>query len=223
MAAPITKLTPTSLSALLCARICHDLISPVGALGTAIEILDDPDNVEMHEDAMSLVRTSSRQASAKLKFLRLAFGASGSAPGVIATADVISISNDMFADSKPDLVWNIDSDGIDKDRARILLNLIMLAVQAAPRGGTVTISRHGQDDGAEFVLVSDGPKVRLGAAVAKAIAGKAPEDGFDGRSIQPLYASLLTRDIGGTIAASADEPDQGLPVTFKANFPTAQA
>jgi len=172
---------------------------------------------------MSLVRTSSRQASAKLKFLRLAFGASGSAPGVIATADVISISNDMFADSKPDLVWNIDSDGIDKDRARILLNLIMLAVQAAPRGGTVTISRHGQDDGAEFVLVSDGPKVRLGAAVAKAIAGKAPEDGFDGRSIQPLYASLLTRDIGGTIAASADETDQGLLVTFKANFPTAQA
>jgi len=99
MAASITKLTPTSLSALLCARICHD------------------------------------------------------------------------------------SDGIDKERARILLNLIMLAVQAAPRGGTVTISRHGRDDGAEFVLVSEGPKVRLDPAVAKAIAGKAPEDGFDGYRI----------------------------------------
>lgn len=223
MAAPITKLTPTSLSALLCARICHDLISPVGALGTAIEILDDPDNVEMHEDALNLVRMSSRQASAKLKFLRLAFGASGSAPGVIPTADVTQLSNNMFADSKPDLVWNIDSDGIDKDHARILLNLIMLAVQAAPRGGTVTISRHGQTDGAEFVLVSEGPKVRLNPAVEKAISGKAPEDGFDGRSIQPLYASLLTRDIGGTIAASADETDQGFLITFKANFPAAKA
>ncbi len=223
MATPITKLTPTSLSALLCARICHDLISPVGALGTAIEILDDPDNVEMHDDALNLVRTSARQAAAKLKFLRLAFGAAGSAPGVIPTADVTQLSNDMFADSKPDLVWNIDSDGIDKEHARILLNLIMLAVQAAPRGGTVTISRHGRDDGTEFVLISEGPKVRLDAAVAKAIAGKVPEDGFDGRSIQPLYASLLTRDIGGTIAASADETDQGLLISFKANFPAAQA
>lgn len=219
MSAPITKLTPTTLSAMLCARICHDLISPVGALGTAIEILDDPDNVDMYDDAMALVRTSSRQAAAKLKFLRIALGAAGTAPGIIPTAEVTKLSNDMFADSKPDLVWNIDSDGIDKDRARILMNLIMLAIQAAPRGGTVTVSRHGQGEGANFVLVSDGPKARLDASIAKAIAGKAPEDGFDGRSIQPLYASLLTRDIGGTLEASADDTI----ITFKANFPAPAA
>ena len=219
MSAPITKLTPTTLSAMLCARICHDLISPVGALGTAIEILDDEGNVDMHDDALALVRTSSRQASAKLKFLRIAFGAAGSAPGVIPTAEVIKLSNDMFADSKPDLVWNIDSDGIDKNRARILMNLVMLAIQAAPRGGTVTVSRHGQGEGANFVTVSEGPKVRLDAAVAKAIAGKVPEDGFDGRSIQPLYANLLARDIGGTIGASADET----MIQFTADFPAPQA
>jgi len=215
MSASITKLTPTSLSALLCARICHDLISPVGALGTAIEILDDPANVDMHGDAMALVRTSSRQASAKLKFLRIALGAGGSAPGVIPTAEVQALSNDMFADSKPDLVWQIDTDGIDKNRARIVMNLIMLAIQAAPRGGTVTISRTGNGEGASFSLVSTGLNVRLDAAVAKAIAGKAPEDGFDGRSIQPLYASLLARDIGGTVGASATEE----AITFTANFP----
>lgn len=215
MSASITKLTPTSLSALLCARICHDLISPVGALGTAIEILDDPSNIDMHDDAMALVRTSSRQASAKLKFLRIALGAAGSAPGVIPTSEVMKLSNDMFADSKPDLVWQIDSDGIEKNRARILMNLIMLAIQAAPRGGTVTITRTGQGEGADFTLVSEGPKARLDAAVAKAIAGKAPEDGFDGRSIQPLYASLLARDISGTVAASAEDTT----ITFTANFP----
>lgn len=218
MSAPITKLTPTTLSALLCARICHDLISPVGALGTAIEILNDETNVDMHGDAMDLVRTSSRQASAKLKFLRIALGAAGSAPGIIPTSEVTKLSNDMFADSKPDLVWNIDSDGIDKNRARILMNLVMLAIQAAPRGGTVTVSRHGEGEGANFVLVCEGPKVRLDPAVAKAISGKAPEEGFDGRSIQPLYATLLARDIGGTIEASADETF----VTFKADFPAQQ-
>lgn len=218
MSAPITKLTPTALSALLCARICHDLISPVGALGTAIEILDDDSNVDMHEDAMALVRTSSRQAAAKLKFLRIAFGAAGSAPGIIPTAEVVKLCNEMYADSKPDLVWNIDTDGIDKDRARIMMNLVMLAIQAAPRGGTVTVTRTSEGEGANFTLVSDGPKARLDAAIAKAISGKVPEDGFDGRSIQPLYANLLTRDIGGTIGASAEETI----ITFTANFPAAE-
>jgi len=215
MSASITKLTPTSLSALLCARICHDLISPVGALGTAIEILDDPNNEDMHGDAMALVRTSSRQASAKLKFLRLALGAGGSAPGIIPTAEMKNLSNDMFADSKPDLVWQIDSDGIDKNRARIVMNLIMLAVQAAPRGGTVTVTRKSDGESANFTLVSEGLKVRLDPNIAKAMAGKAPEDGFDGRSIQPLYANLLARDIGGSVAASATEE----AVTFSASFP----
>lgn len=218
MSSPITKLTPTSLSALLCARICHDLISPVGALGTAIEILDDPSNVDMHGDAMALVRTSSRQASAKLKFLRLALGAGGSAPGIIPTAEIKSLTNDMFRDAKPDLVWNIETDGVDKDRARILMNLVMLAVQAAPRGGTVTITREGRGDtaaaGADFTLISEGPKVRLDPAIARAIAGKAPEDGFDGRTIQPLYASLLARDANGAVGASATED----AITFTANF-----
>lgn len=214
MSASITKLTPTSLSALLCARICHDLISPVGALGTAIEILDDPSNTDMHEDAMALVRTSSRQAAAKLKFLRLAFGAGGSAPGVIASSEIIDLSNAMYADSKPDLVWDLQTDGVEKDRTRILLNLVMLAVQAAPRGGTVTVTRRGTAEAAEFKLVSEGPKVRLDAAIDRALAGKAPEDGFDGRSIQPFYTSMLTREANGTVEASADETK----VIFAARF-----
>lgn len=219
MSATITKLTPTSLAALLCAKICHDLISPVGALGNAVEILDDEDNQDMYEDAINLVRTSSRQASSKLKFLRIALGAAGSAPGVIPTSEVMKLTNDMFVDSKPELVWKINSDGIDKNRARIVMNLVMLGVQAAPRGGSVTITRQGNGDSAEFTIVSDGPNVRLDAAVAKAIAGKMPEDGIDGRSIQPLYANLLARDIGGSVRASDDET----LITFTAKFPVASA
>lgn len=217
MSAPITKLTPTNLAALLCAKICHDLISPVGALGNAVEFLDDDGNPDMYEDAINLVRTSSRQASAKLKFLRIALGAGGSAPGVIPTSEVSKLTDDMFADSKPDLVWKIDSDGIDKNRARIVMNLIMLAVQAAPRGGSVTITRQGDGDSASFTIVSDGPNVRLDAAVAKAIAGKMPDGGIDGRSIQPLYANLLARDIGGSVGSSDDDTH----ITFTANFPVA--
>lgn len=217
MSANISKLTPTSLAALLCARICHDLISPVGALGTAIEILDDESNTDMHEDALELVRNSSKQATAKLKFLRLAFGAGGTAPGVIASHEIQELADNMFATSKPDLAWNLNTDGIDKDHTRILLNLIMLAVQAAPRGGVVTISRVENDGKIRFELVSEGNRARLDEAVARALFGKAPTDGFDGRSIQPFYTSMLTREAGGSVGAQAMDNK----ITFHAEFPIA--
>ena len=96
-----------------------------------------------------------------------------------------------------------------------MLNLIMLAVQAAPRGGTVTIRRETLDDSVEFKFESEGPKVRLNAAIERALSGKSPEDGFDGRSIQPFYTTMLTREAGGTVSAHADE---GI-VVFNARFP----
>jgi len=212
MSATVTKLTPSSLAALLCARVCHDLISPVGALGTAIEILDDPSNTDMHEDALQLIRNSSRQAQAKLKFLRLAFGAAGSAPGIIGVEEIKTLSEDMYRDGKATLVWNMANDGLDKAQARILLNLIMLGVQSVPRGGDVAITATDQ----ELSITATGRKARLDEAVARALSGKAPADGFDGRSIQPLYTSLMVRDLGGSLdAAVVDET-----VHFSAKFPT---
>ncbi len=211
MSGNITKLTPSGLAALLCARICHDLVSPVGALGTGLELLDDESNADMHEDAMELIKTSSRQASAKLKFLRLAFGAGGSAPGVIAAQEIKSLAGDMFADGKAQLSWELTGDGLEKGHARLLLNLIMLAVQAIPRGGDVTIKQAGSD----LVLTATGPKARLDETVEKTLAGKAPDDGFDGRSIQPFYAGMMSREMGGSVTGSID----GETVTLIANLP----
>lgn len=218
MSATVTKLTPTSLSALLCARICHDLISPVGALGTAIEILDDPSNSDMHSDAMELIRNSSKQAAAKLKFLRLAFGAGGSAPGIIAVAELKQLTTDMFATGKADIIWDMKSDGLEKNQSRILLNLIMLGVQSVPRGGTVMV-RHDNTAGSTITVAATGRKARLDEAVSRALAGKAPAEGFDGRSIQPLYTSLMVRDENGTVEASVD----GEVVTITAQFPPTPA
>jgi histidine phosphotransferase ChpT len=211
LSANIAKLTPSGLAALLCARICHDLISPVGALGTALEILDDDANTEMHEDAMDLVRNSSRQANAKLKYLRLAFGAGGSAPGIIAMEEIKSLTDGMFGGGKAALSGQISADGLEKSHARLLLNLIMLAVQAVPRGGEVVISQAGAD----LVLTATGPRARLDAAVETTLLGKAPEDGFDGRSIQPFYAGMMAREMGGSASAAAE----GETVTFRAVLP----
>ncbi|MGB3455537.1 MAG: histidine phosphotransferase family protein [Litorimonas sp.] len=205
------KLTPSGLAALLCARICHDLVSPVGALGTAIEILDDDGNADMHDDALELIKSSSRRASAKLKFLRLAFGAGGSAPGVLGADEIRELVSDMFADAKADIVFDFHGDGVEKSRARILLNLAMLGVQAVPRGGEVRIATTPD----AVSIVSTGPRARLDETVERALRGRAPEHGFDGRSIQPFYASMMAREAGGQVTATAE----GETVTFRADLP----
>ena len=83
-----SKLTPSDLSALMCSRICHDLISPVGALGTALEVLGDDSNVDMHGDALELVKMSAKQASSKLQYLRMAFGAAGSSKSSVGVDEL---------------------------------------------------------------------------------------------------------------------------------------
>jgi len=195
-----TKLTPAGLSAQMCARIAHDLISPIAALGTAIEVLDDPDNIDMHDDAIELVKLSARQASGKLQFLRLAFGAGGSAPGVIAVDELKKLTDGIYGDAKAEIIWNTDREGIEKDAARFLLNLIMLGVQAVPRGGSVTVLTRDVDDAFEIRLTCAGPKARLADAVKLTLSGKMPEDGFDGRTIQPFYAGMILRELGGPLS-----------------------
>jgi len=162
-----TKLTSAGFAAQMCARIAHDLISPIAALGTAIEVLDDPDNIDMHGDAIELVKLSARQASGKLQFLRLAFGAGGSAPGVIAVDELKKLTDGIYGDAKAEIIWNTDRDGIEKDAVKLTLS------------------------------------------------GKMPEDGFDGRTIQPFYAGMILRELGGKIAAGADEER----VIFSAKIP----
>lgn len=209
------KLTPASLAAQMCARIAHDLISPIAALGTAIEVLDDPSNADMHDDAIDLIKLSARQASGKLQFLRLAFGAGGSAGGVIATEQLKTLTDGIYGDAKAEIIWNTDRDGIEKDAARLLLNLIMLGVQAVPRGGSVTILTRDIEDAFEIRLTCVGPKARLADAVKLTLGGKMPEDGFDGRTIQPFYAGMILRELGGKMAAGADEER----VVFSAKIP----
>ncbi len=198
------KLTPATLAALLSARICHDLISPIGALSAALEVFDDDDNIDMREDAMDLIRVSSLQANAKLQFLRLAFGAGGSAPGIIGVQELKKLTMGVYGDAKASLSWQLGIEGLDKPSSRLLLNLVMLAVQAVPRGGDVVITGSAQGGMTRLSLVASGPKARLAEAVSKALSGKAPDDGWDGRTVQPFYAGMIAREAKGRVEARAD-------------------
>ncbi|MGP1274783.1 MAG: histidine phosphotransferase ChpT [Caulobacterales bacterium] len=203
-----TQHTPTAseLAALLCARLCHDLVSPVSALGAALSVLDDENAADMRDDAIELIRTGANQAHAKLEFVRLAFGAGGSRPGSIDTGELKRLAEAMFASSKPDLVWKVQAAGLDKPAARVLLNLVWMAVDNVPRGGTVTVEATASDAGdSRLKIVAAGPRARIDPAYVEALAGRAGEDGYDGRSIQPYYAGLIAREHGGRVEARAEE------------------
>jgi len=199
------ELPAEQLAALLCARLCHDLVSPVSALGAALSVFDDPDSADMHDDAMDLVRESSRQAQAKLEFCRLAFGAGGSAPGIMDSRELQRLTEAMFSSVKPEIVWKVESTGLEKQAARLLLNMCLLGVDAAPRGGTVTIEGTETGGGARLRVISEGPRARLEAGTERALEARAPETGYDGRSIQPYYTGLIARTNGGRVSAQATE------------------
>jgi len=194
--ARFAEMAPEQLAALLCARLCHDLVSPVAALGAALSVLDDDDAADMREDALDLVRESSKQAQAKLEFARLAFGAGGSAPGVIDSLELKRLATGLFATVKPELVWKV---------ARLVLNLCILGIESAPRGGTVTVDATETAGGSRIRIVAEGPKAKIDPAHAAALEGVKPETGFDGRSIQPYYAGLIAHGAGGRATATMSE------------------
>ena len=216
MSAKIPKLTASDLAALLCTRICHDLVNPVGALTAAVEVLDDDNDQDMCKDALELIRLSTAQASAKLQFLRLAFGACGSAPNMIAGDDLKQMVENVYGGGKQTLVWAFEADSLEKPAARLLFNLVILAVQAVPRGGEVRIGCKKTVAGIELELICTGPKARLEESVVKTLAGHGPESGFDGRTVQPFYTGMIARKIGGQVLTNFE----GETVVFKARLST---
>jgi histidine phosphotransferase ChpT len=194
----------SELAALMCARICHDLVGPVSATGAALSIFDEPDQADMREDALRLVRESAEQMRAKLEFARLAFGAGGAAPGEVELDMLRRLAGDMFRTAKAELVWKTDASSLPKAGARILLNMILLGVESAPRGGEVKIEAT-RGGAVRLRVTAAGPKAKLLPGAVAALAGNTPEGGFDGRTAQPLYARTMAEEAGGRLEARQDE------------------
>ena len=129
------------LAALLCSRVCHDLISPVGAIVNGLEVLDDNPKPEDRDFALDLIRKSARTASARLQFCRLAFGAAGSSGAQIDLGDAQNMAKGHIEDGKITLSWNLPRLLLPKNRVKLLLNMLIIAQQTIPRGGTLRQAR----------------------------------------------------------------------------------
>lgn len=191
----IEDLTALDLAALVASRVCHDIISPVGAITNGLEVLDEEGNEDMQEFAMDLIRKSARQASAKLQFARLAFGAAGSAGSEIDLGDAHAVAVGFLANEKAEIDWQVPRLLMAKNRVKLLLNLILLANQCVPRGGLITVRMDGEVNAPTFELAVTGSTTKVPALVLDMMSGVEPER-IDAHTVQPVYAVLLARESG---------------------------
>lgn len=185
------------LAALLCSRVCHDLISPTGAIVNGLEVLDEKDSDQETRDfALDLIKKSARTASARLQFCRLAFGAAGSAGAQIDLGDAHNMGRAFLDDDKTKLVWNLPRVLLPKNRVKLLLNMLIIASQAIPRGGRITVDAIGAGEGMGFRLAASGLNARIPQAIPALLAGASDNGSVDAHAIQPFYAGLLARACG---------------------------
>jgi len=175
------------LAALLCSRVCHDLISPVGAIVNGLEVLADENDEETKTFALDLIKKSAGTASAKLQFCRIAFGAAGSAGAQIDSGDAEKVARGFLEDEKTKLEWQLPRILLPKNRVKLLLNMLLIAAQAIPRGGKLVVAPAGE--------------VPPNAAL---ISGEPGDETLDAHRIQPFYAGLLAKACGLTASAALE-------------------
>jgi histidine phosphotransferase ChpT len=186
-------LNALDLAALISSRLCHDVISPVGAIVNGLEVLEDEKDPAMREFAVELVRKSALQASARLQFARLAFGAAGSAGAMIDLADAENVARGFLRDSKAELTWSAPRALLPKNKVKLLLNLLVIANSTIPRGGTLDVVVEGGEPDTAFRLTTKGPMARIPVNVQDLIAGQPADGHIDAHVIQPFYTGLVAR------------------------------
>jgi histidine phosphotransferase ChpT len=196
--------TATAIS-LVSSRICHDLVSPVAALTTALDILDDDHGADMREQAMELIRNSAAQAAVKLEFMRATYGAGTMGQGEADLVELAKLSQRFFATQKPQLIWSLDITSVPRAAARVLMNLLLVGLDCLPRGGVLTVSGGDAHDVLTLSICATGTRASLKPVVRAGLAGEAPEGGFDGRSIQPYLAFLAASASRSELAARESE------------------
>ena len=199
------SIDPLELAALIASRVCHDLISPVGAIVNGLEVLEEERDQGMRDFAMDLVNKSARQASAKLQFARLAFGASGGAGAEIDMADAGRCAAGFLEREKAELDWQVTAGLLPKAQAKLLLNLLLIALNSVARGGRIEVAADREGSETVIRLVAEGDRAKLATGVREVLTEGAMPNPLDAHAVQPLYAALMAREAGMAITATQEE------------------
>jgi len=198
-------LEPSRLAAYIASRICHDLISPVASVNSALELLNDPNDSEMKADAEQLLNSGAEAAAARIQLLRYAFGSAGLSDSAADRHEVKSIVDGFMKSHKADVEWGIESDGFSCGHARVLMNLVILATGSVPRGGLVSLRVLDDASGVTVSASAAGPRAKVSDYTISTLKGEEPEEGWSARTLPPLFTKMVVDDLGGTLGYTQAE------------------
>jgi len=214
--------SPTDLAALLCSRLCHDLLSPVSAINNGFELLGDEADPGLRQSYLDLVEQSARTSTAKLQFYRLAFGAAGSVGDRISSQEAHDLLAALVAESKGvELEWTLDAPSLAKPAVKVLLNLSAIGLAALPRGGTLAVGAETGDGGSEIVVRAAGPRIAFDPAVGRAMEGALGENELSSQTAPAHMICLVTRELGGNLQFMQSDDALIMGAVLPANEPAA--
>ena len=188
----------TDLAALLCSRLCHDMLSPVGALSNGLELLRDERDPEMRQRCMELLEQSARISADKLKFFRLAYGAAGGFGETVPVEEPRALVQALIGDKgRIELAWVVSDDMLPKAAVKVLLNLAAIGIDALPRGGNLDIGAERREGATEIAVRAAGQRVAFDANIGKALEGSLAEKELSGRTAPAHMIRLLAEEQGG--------------------------
>lgn len=190
--------SPTDLTALLCSRLCHDMLSPVGALSNGLELLADEKDPAMRANVIELLEQSARISTGKLKFFRLAFGAAGGFGEAVPVEEAQDVVTALAAEAKRvTLNWAIEEPSLPKPAVKVLLNLSQIALEALVRGGTLDIGAEKRDGNIEIVARATGDKIAFDETIGRALQDELGPDEITSRTAAAHMIALLASELGG--------------------------
>ncbi len=201
--------SPVDFASLLCSRLCHDLLSPVGALNNGLELLADETDPAMRERCMELLHDSARVSASKLKFFRLAFGAAGGFGESVDTREARSAIEGLVAENKRiTFVWAVETSAMPKSAVKVLLNLVLVATESLVRGGTMEVGGEDNEGQLEIVVKIEGAKIVLDPEIRRTLVEGEGQHSVTPRAAAAYLINTLVQEAGGTVIVS--EPAEGI-------------
>lgn len=188
----------TDLAALLCSRLCHDMLSPVGALSNGVELLADENDPEMRRRCLELLEQSAQISADKLKFFRLAYGAAGGFGDQVDVAEARAVIDALARDAKRVAVnWALAESRLSKPAVKVLLNFAHMGIEALVRGGTIDIGAEVRDGATEIVVRAAGARIAFDETIGAALEGNLSKDKLSSRTAPAHLLCLLADHAGG--------------------------
>ncbi|GAA0568359.1 histidine phosphotransferase family protein [Rhizomicrobium electricum] len=196
-------MTDLEFSAFLVSRVCHDLVGPLGAVVNGLEVLEDERDAAMRADALKIVTSSAAQALARLQFMRLAFGAAGSAGAELPLGEVGTLIAGLMSVGRVTLEFDPPPVHWPKDWAKLLMNATLIGVDCLPRGGVVRIEANGFGQAPGFKVTATGTGARISEDVERALKGEICE--HDARGVQPVLTFRLAKGVNAGLTITPRE------------------